>query len=141
MIPDKSDKYGDFNIDLNTIIARLKNLALQFDNGRGLRVISPFQTNRQGRAAAEKNDGNYELSALSNANEAERSSDLVISVYMTKQMRQAGLVKIGCLKHRRGAFFNTFEAKIDFQSKHVRDIIQKGPEDEELSIIPIDISK
>jgi len=142
MVPDKGEKYGDWNIDLNIIIKRLKNLSLQFDNGRGLRIISPFQTNRQGKTDAEKNDGIYKLSALSNANEAERSSDLVISMFMTREMQKAGLIKISCLKHRRGALFPTFEAKIDFQSKNIRDIIQKatGSSDEEVSVIPMDLS-
>jgi replicative DNA helicase len=143
MFPDKNDRYGDWNIDLNNIIKRLKNLALNFDSGRKIRVISPFQINRKGFDEAEKNDGHYKLSALSNANEAERSSDLIITTYMTDDMKKAGLLKIGCLAHRRGGVFDPFEAHIDFGSKHVKDLIQKQKtngmdKDSAIQFIPLD---
>lgn len=125
MVPDKNDRYGDWNIDLNNIIKKLKNMAINFDNGRKIRVISPFQINRTGHKEAEKNDGQYKLSALSNANEAERSSDLIITTYMSDEMKKAGLIKIGCLAHRKGSEFTAFEASIDFGTRHIKDIIQK----------------
>ena len=129
MVPDKNDRYGDWNIDLNGIIKKLKNLALNFDSGRKIRVITPFQINRTGHKEAEKNDGQFKLSALSNANEAERSSDVIITTYMTEEMKKAGLIKIGCLAHRKGAEFDPFEAKIDFGTKHIKDIIQQNKND------------
>jgi replicative DNA helicase len=129
MYPDKSDHYGDFNVDLNGIIKKLKNLALNFDNGRKIRVISPFQINRTGHKEAEKNDGQYKLSALSNANEAERSSDLIISTYFSDEMKKAGLMKICCMAHRKGAGFDPFEAHLDFGTRQVKDIIQKSKAD------------
>lgn len=126
MTPDKNDRYGDWNIDLNSIIKKLKNLALNFDSGRKVRMITPFQINRTGHKEAEKAEGQYKLSALSNANEAERSSDVVITTYMTDDMKKAGIIKIGCLAHRKGVEFTGFEAHIDFQTKHIKDIIQKA---------------
>ena len=126
MVPDKSEKYGDWNIDLNNIIKKLKSLALNFDNGRKLRVISPFQVNRTGFKEAEKNEGQFALSALSNANEAERSSDVILSTYMTKDMKKSGIIKIGCLANRRGGEFDPFEAKIDFGTRHIKEFIQKA---------------
>jgi len=126
MAQDKGDSYGDFNIDLNNIIKRLKNLALTFDNGRGLMVITPFQTNREGWKDAAKNEGVYKLSALSNANEAERSADYVITLYMSDENKKNGVIKISCLKHRKGGDFQPFEAHIDFFSKRIYDIVQKS---------------
>jgi replicative DNA helicase len=143
MYPDRDDKYGDYNIDLNNIIKKLKNLSINFDNGRMLRTISPFQINRQGHKDAEKNDGLYKLSALSNANEAERSSDLVITTYMTDEMKKAGTIKIACLACRRGPGFDPFEARIDFGTRHITEFIQqrKTKADEENTIreIPVDV--
>ena len=143
MTPDKNDRYGDYNIDLNSIIKRLKELALTFDDGRKLRVISPFQINRTGFKEAEKNEGHYSLTALSNANEAERSADLIISTYWNENMKKAGLVKIGCLAHRKGADFDPFEARINFETRQIHEIIQNKPGDtgiQILSIIPKDVS-
>jgi hypothetical protein len=126
MVPDRDDRYGDWNIDLNNIIKKLKNMAINFDNGRMIRVISPFQINRMGHKDAEKNDGLYKLSALSNANEAERSCDLIISTYMSDDMKKAGTIKFGCLAHRKGAGFDPFEARVDFGTRQIREFLQEN---------------
>ena len=125
MVQDRNERYGDFNIDLNNIIKKLKNLAIQFNEGQGLRVITPFQVNREGWKDAIKNDGIYKLTALSNANESERAADQVITLFMNDEMKKSGMIKIGCLKHRNGAIFYPFEAHIDFISRKIRDFTQK----------------
>lgn len=124
MVQDKNERYGDFRTDFNAILKRLKNLSLNFNNGRGLRVILPFQINREGWKEANKNDGIYKLTALSDANEAERSPDQIISLYTTPDMKKTGLVKICCLKHRKGAEFAPFEAHFDFSTRKISDFIQ-----------------
>ena len=124
MVQDKDNAYGDFKVDLNNMIRRLKNITINFDNGRGLRIISPYQFNRQGHKEAAKIDGIYTLSALSDANEAERSSDGIIALYSTEEMRNSGLVKVSCLKNRDGGHFPPFEASLDFATKRLRDFNQ-----------------
>jgi replicative DNA helicase len=124
MAQDREERYGDFNVDLNNIIKKLKNLAITFDNGTGIRMITPFQVNREGWKEAVKNDGVYRLTALSNANESERSADGVITLFMNDEMKKAGRMKVTCLKHRKGADFAPFEAHVDFASKRMREIIE-----------------
>lgn len=139
MAQDKEMRYGDFNIDLNNIIKRLKMLTLSFCDGRGLRIITPFQINREGFKDASKNDGRFKLLHLSNANEAERSSDGVITLYATEEMKEIGRVKIGCLKNRDGKIFSPFEANVDFNSKWVKDLVKEkkdAPEDS-MAIHPV----
>jgi replicative DNA helicase len=143
MLQDKAERYGDFNADLNNIIKRLKHLTMNFDNGRGLRIITPFQVNREGWKDAVKNDGVYKLTALSNANEGERAADQVISLFMSEENRKSGIVKITCLKNRRGPMFSPFEACIDFTSRRLRDAIERKPEgapgdDMQINEIPLD---
>jgi len=128
MVQDKNEKYGDYNIDLNNIIKKLKNFALTFNEGKGLRVITPFQTNREGWKEAVKNDGIFKLTALSNANESERSADGVITLFMTEEMRRTGLVKIGCLKNRDGAYFPPFETQINYLNMRMEEVIQTKAE-------------
>lgn len=125
MVQDKSERYGDFNVDLNNIIKRLKNLSITFNNGRGLRIITPFQVNRDGWKEAVKNEGVYRLTALSNAHEAERASDQIFALYMTDDMKKSGVMKISCLKYRKGAVFAPFEAHIDFISRRICDFFTK----------------
>jgi len=143
MVQDKAERYGDFNIDLNNIIKRLKNLSINFDNGRGLRVITPFQVNRDGWKDAVKNDGVYKLTALSNANEAERAADQVITLYFTEDMKKSGVIKVTCLKHRKGATFAPFEAHINFVTKKISDFFSKNsdviPDDMAIQEIPTDV--
>lgn len=141
MIQDKNERYGDFNIDLNNIIKRLKNLAILFNDGQGLRIITPFQVNREGWKEAVKNDGVYRPTALSNANEAERASDQIIALFMSEEMKKSGMMKICCLKHRKGATFAPFEAHIDFVSRRVRDFTQKMNKreiDDGMALVDID---
>jgi KaiC/GvpD/RAD55 family RecA-like ATPase len=140
MIQDKESRYGDFNVDLNNIIKRLKNIGINFDDGRGLRIITPFQVNREGWKEASKNDGVYKLTALSNAHEAERSSDGVIALYTTEDMKKTGALKICCLKHRDGENFSPFEAHVDFVSKAIRDFTQSKEDspNDSMSINPIE---
>jgi replicative DNA helicase len=141
MHPDKNERSSNYNDNLNTILRKLKNIAMRFDNGRKTRIMTPFQFNREGWKEAEKNDGNYRLSALSNANEAERSADLVISIYMSDEMKKKGLMKICCLKNRRRALFNPFEARVNLESKLIDDIVKTNEQDENshLMEIPVDI--
>lgn len=142
MYPDKAERQGDRKADLNSMIQRFKNLSITFDNGRGVRFITPWQMNRQGWKEAEKNEGIYKLSALSDSNETERSADMVVSVFMTEEMQRNSLVKIGCMKHRWGAPFPAFEAHLDFSSRTLRDLMPKKtamPDDELLKEIPVNV--
>jgi replicative DNA helicase len=110
------ERTRDTNENQNTIIKQLKRLCLTFNNGKGLRIISPFQANRKGWEEAKANDGVYQLTALSNAHEAERSADVVVALFIDESWRDEGKVKISCLKNRRHPFFKPFNAKINFKS-------------------------
>lgn len=142
MVQDKSERYGDFNVDLNSIIKKLKNVCLTFREGRGLRIITPFQVNREGWKEAVKNEGVYKLTALSNAHEAERTPDHVIALFMDEIMKKSRLMKIICLKHRRGAFFDPFDVQFDFNSRKIRDIIltKTDPGSDNIAINEIKLS-
>jgi hypothetical protein len=79
-------------------------------------MISPFQASRKGFEEAKSNDGVYSLTALSDYHEAERSADIVISLYIDVSWRDEGKVKVSCQKMRRHPFFKPFFAKINFKS-------------------------
>src|SRR5579863_2225701 len=65
-------RYSDYAIALNYVMKDAGKLALNFNDGKGIPVLVPFQTNRTGWTEANKNNGEYKLTALSYANEAER---------------------------------------------------------------------
>jgi replicative DNA helicase len=99
--------------DQNNLIRQLKSLCGTFNGGRGIRMISPFQMNRHGYEEAKKNDGVYQLTALSDYHEAERSADIAIALFMDETLRQTGTVKVSCLKVRRNDFFKPFNAQMN----------------------------
>jgi len=118
---DKDSRSRDTNENLNVIIKGLKRECLTFNNGKGVRMLSPFQVNREGYKEARANEGVYFPTCLSNAHEAERSADVVITAYMSDDDRKNGLIKFCNLKNRRDRFFDPFQACIDLQTKYIYD--------------------
>jgi hypothetical protein len=89
--------------NLNMVIRQAKGMALSFDRGRGIPILSPFQANREGLKLAEKSGGQYHLTALADAHEAERSTDKVYYTYFDATLRAGGQVQVGSIKNRNGA--------------------------------------
>lgn len=113
------EKSRDDRVDLNNIIKSLKKLCISFNHGQGIRCLSPHQMKRQGFERALSNGGIYLLTDLSDTSEIEKSGDLVIALFMDDALRKSGLTKICCLKDRRNAPFNPFEACANLASKYM----------------------
>jgi len=116
---DDKTKSGDYNQTLNNIIKALKRLCLTFNNGKGIRMLSPFQVNRAGWREAKENEGHYNLTALSNAHEAERSADLVISLFKMDGEKEGNVLRICNLKNRRNKPFQPFNAHVNFDTRFI----------------------
>ena len=97
---------------LNEVLRDLKRLAMSFNRGAGIAVLALFQISREGFKAAEKNGGRYNLTHLSYANEAERSSDIVTAGWVDTELMESHLIKIQCLKSRDNAPFADFYAGV-----------------------------
>jgi hypothetical protein len=113
---DKDERTRDPNETTNNIIKSLKQLCLTFNNGRGLRILSPHQANRESYKEAMKNEGFYNLTGMSNAHEAERSCDLVVSIFKFDAEGDNNRLKICNLKNRRNKPFKAFDACINFET-------------------------
>lgn len=109
----------------NSVMRSSKNLALHFNKGEGVPVLLLFQINRQGKLAADKNEGVYTLDALSYANEAERSADYVTTTYLNQDYRDNGKTKFCNIKNRDNAPFVPFEAAVDFSCRKIINLSQK----------------
>lgn len=106
---------------LNRVIRQAKLMAMSF-GGKGIAVVSPHQANREGYTDAEKNGGRYRLTALANANEAERSSDLVYYTYLDESLRASHELALGNLKNRNGKLFTEqIRVYADPTSRLIRD--------------------
>ncbi len=113
----KKKRNKDTTSEMNSVLRDAKQrLALQFNHGEGMAVLVLFQINREGKAYADKNEGRYRLSALAQANETERSADIVTTSYLNDEHRAAGTMFFDNLKRRDGAHFPPFTAAIYWPS-------------------------
>lgn len=120
---EPSEKDKDYGVRLNQRIKKLRQFSLNFNNSKGMRIVSAYQTNRKGKELADKSDGIYRLDALSYANEAERSATAIIYSYLNDELRANNRVKIGCLKHRTKELFPMFVAKTSLRCRKIYESI------------------
>lgn len=117
--PRKRKRGKDYTVELNSVLRDTKKLALHFNHGEKVPVLLLFQINREGKDQADKLEGRYKLRALSYANEAERSADVVTTTYLNDQHRQDGTTLFDCLKRRDGPRFEPFQASVDWRTRRI----------------------
>jgi replicative DNA helicase len=96
------------------ILKAAKVLATSF-NGEGLPIISPWQINREGYEAA-MTSGEYQINHLSNASEAEKSSDFIISIFQDQERKNEVYLKF--LKTRDSAFGQKEKITVDYRNAY-----------------------
>jgi hypothetical protein len=135
MEPRKKRRNKDYTVELNSVLRDTKKMALHFNHGEKIPILLLFQINRDGKDFADKNEGRYKLRALSYANEAERSSDVITTTYLNDEHRKNGTTMFDCLKRRDGIPFQPFMARIHWGSRRIGDCDQfKGQDDHGMSI-------
>lgn len=110
---------ANYTVELNSVLRDAKKLALHFHGGEGVPVLMLFQINRDGKDQADKADGVYKMRALSYANEAERSADVVSTTYLNDVHRENGTTKCCCLKNRDNPLFAPTLVRINFSSRRM----------------------
>ncbi len=113
---------SDFVTSSNAVVRDGRLMALNFARGRGVPVLALFQMNRQGKLRADKNDGRYDMAAISYANEVEKSADVITWTYLNDQLRKEGKFYMGNLKNRDNPLFDRMIGKILWLSKRMRAI-------------------
>lgn len=118
---ESSSKDKDYTIRLNTVIRDSKLLALHFNGGQKVPILMLHQINRTGKSEASKGEsrGKYNMSALSYANEAEKSADYITSTFLDDELRQQNRTIIGCLKSRHTAHFPPTQVRVDFPCRRL----------------------
>jgi hypothetical protein len=112
---------------LNEVLRDCKRLAMNFNRGEGMAVCCLFQISREGYKSAMKKGekdpekrGEYDLTHLSYANEAERSSDIVTATWIDDDLRKESMVKFQCLKTRDSGGFDRFSASVDWKIRRIK---------------------
>jgi len=108
------NRYGSTTERLNEVIRDLKKMAMSFNRGMGIAVVVLFQISREGWRAAEKAGGRYNLTALSYANECERSADIVTATWIDDELAKLGRAIFQCLKSRDQKPFGRVPVRIEF---------------------------
>jgi replicative DNA helicase len=135
MEPKKKRRNKDYTVELNSVLRDTKKMALHFNHGEKVPILLLFQINRDGKDFADKNEGRYKLRALSYANEAERSADVITTTYLNDEHRKNGTTMFDCLKRRDGIPFQPFMARIHWGTRRIGDCDQfKGSNDKGMSI-------
>lgn len=104
----------------NAVVRDARLMALNFARGKGVPLLGLWQMNRQGKMRAEKNDGHYDIAAISYANEIEKSADVITYTYLSEQLRRDGKFYLGNLKNRDNPMFERMIGKILWTSKRIR---------------------
>jgi len=116
---DARERHGSTTDKLNEVMKDLKQLAMGFNRGMGIAVVGLFQISREGYRSAEKNGGRYNLTHLSYANEAERSSDIVTATWIDDELRKLNRAIFMCLKSRDQKPFDRVPVRVEFPCRRM----------------------
>lgn len=86
---------------LAEVIRESKQIALDFDNGKGLWMIAPHQIKRDGYEKA-MTRGFYLPSDCAGSAEAERSADVLVWSWRDEQLKEVNELRMGIAKNRYG---------------------------------------
>lgn len=100
---------------VNAYVSFFRQSALNWvKSGRQILVLVLSQSSREGWKEAVRAEGRYRLTALAEANELERASSIVLSVFSSESLKQVNAAKVQLLKHRDGqAWSEPMEVFVD----------------------------
>ncbi len=104
--------------ELDDLLKHAKQLALTFNNGIGVPLMTAHQVNRSSWDLAKKS-GRYDLNAFAGTSEAEKSSD--IAFWILSDDEQPDVLKAGFLKVRDGEVIPEFELRKQFSHMLIED--------------------
>jgi replicative DNA helicase len=110
--------------DAVALFKEAKNLAITFNNGQGIPVLTLHQISNQARDIVKFEPGKYfTLSSLADSSEAGKSADVAMALLRTEEMQEAHELGFGILKSRDSyapdRLFKLFE---NFQTAYVGDL-------------------
>lgn len=127
-IIDNGQQKGESSSAANTkLIRNAKNLALTFDGGRGLPIVTPWHANRESEnEAIEK--GYFDKNSWHDASEVEKSADILLWLLRIPGTEDTHEILAGLEKYRDGEGHLRFTLYEDFASSYLgtsRDFLDK----------------
>lgn len=113
----------DHTTGMNLTIADWKRFAMQFNQGDGLPVCTPFQINREGWKRAKDKGGKYTKSDFAQYNAAEKEADNMGYIFYDEDEAATSEPKIGLAKARYGAMvYDPVSSYIEPDSRRIFDL-------------------
>lgn len=103
---------------MNDMIKEYKQMASNFDKQRGIAAYTPWHANRKSWEKALK-DGVYNLGSWSEADELERSADIVLWLLKLENSTDTHEIQSGICKSRSGKSDYAFTLYEDFASAYI----------------------
>ena len=107
------------NQAVGAMINDAQKLTREFDDNKGIIVLTPIQVNREGNKQARAGGTNgerYNLNAVSQNSEYQWNLDLCLAVYSDEEMKQLNKCEVSQAKVRKGLRFPPVEMTIDRNS-------------------------
>lgn len=131
--------FRDWRAGLNSVLKNLKQMCLSFSGGDKVAVLTPFQCNREGMREAANNNGIYkDLKCLSDANEADRSSDVVLAIYTDDELKARNEAVLTQLKGRDTGCAEPTMLHANLASRLIRDVGEEVADTEEALLEELD---
>jgi hypothetical protein len=96
-----------------------KQMALQFDNGRGVVFLTPIQGNRRGFEEAKNTGGVWDVTGVNEYSEFDKSADLILSTFIDEASESDNSVAISSVKIRRAGPLPLFRATSDYRTGRI----------------------
>jgi replicative DNA helicase len=113
--PDR--RFSSRREELAATLQEAKQFATTFADGRGVPVVSPWQTNRDSWKEAQS-AGYYNSSALAETSEASSSSDVVITILEPMQKQRYSDIKLQVVKNRDGETVPGMDLVVDYATSY-----------------------
>lgn len=120
LVKPSSTRYTSTVDSVNSVVMEGRVLALTFGRGLGVPLLALAQINRAGKIKADKENGHYDFSSISYANQIEKDADVISYTYLNDQLRSEGKFLFGNMKNRDNPIFKKMVGKILWESKRMR---------------------
>jgi replicative DNA helicase len=108
--------------EISDLCKEAKRFAVTYNGGKGVPVVSPWQTNRTSHAAGQESKS-YTSAALAESAEATNSADVIISLIRTAEPAPLGITKLRgqVLKNRDGPTVDSLALQAEYATTCIRD--------------------
>ena len=121
----------------NIILKQLTSAAKTFKNENGEKIVMVWavQCNREGNRRAIRREGQYDLQAIADLNEVERSSSYCVFLYTSDAMKITQETKVSMLKNRLGV-----PIPVPFVTSFTPSVVMVGRKFDRANINDVDFS-